>query len=300
MKPISYELNGFPEFLRSEAACKKAVERGLLNADTPVVAYGDNGLRERMLASEHPLLAPLFAKDEPAVAVAAPEPAPVSPAPAPTTAVPATPADPKAPAPPPAPPAGEKSKPVKPAPNKDEALPVPPRPPGGGSKVGWVISGVLLLLVAISRCDMGPKTDDAVADSAVASDAAADAAQEITETFYAVRELAVRSGPSAGSARITLLPREAVLTGVQVPSQSEAGYFWLRLTDGQYAGNYVSMVNLSTTARPQLNTAKAGFWYTTEALVPLEAPDDSAKPKSDSAWNLAAGTRVEVGGVTGA
>lgn len=301
MKPISYELNGFPEFLRSETACQKAVERGLLKADTPVVAYGDNGLRERMLASEHPLLAPLFAKDEPAPAAPPSEPEPVTPAPAaPPAAHAAEPVPAPAPASPQADPAPPPAEPVV------QDAPVPPGPgpyqpnSGGASKAFWGIGALLVLGIAISQFGGSDQSDSTLPDAAAASDAASEAAQEVTETFHAVRELAVRSAPSANSSRITLLPRETVLTGVQVPSQSEAGYFWLRITEGQYAGNFVSMVNLSPEPRPSLNTSQAGFWYTTEALTPLEAPDDSARPKSDSAWNLGAGTRVEVGGVTGA
>lgn len=300
MKPISYEANGFPEFLRSENACRKAIERGVLTPDTPVIAYADGGQRERMTAGEHPLLGPMFAKDEPEpAAVPAPPPPPEPPVAAEPAATAA--AVPASRAAPPSEPAPPEPAPPEPAPPIDIPPHDVPPPREGTSKVFWIFGGLLVLAVAISQLGGNKSADPAEAEAAAAEvSEAASAAPEIVETLYAVREVAIRSGPSAGSSRVALLPRETPLTGVQVPSQSEAGYFWLRLTQGEYAGNYVSMVNLSVETRPTLNTANAGFWYTSEALTPLEAPSDSAAPKSDAAWKLPAGAQVDVAGVTGA
>lgn len=57
---ISYEYDGFPEFLRSEGACKRAVELGRIGADTPIVVYEENGERTRTVAGEHPVLRALL------------------------------------------------------------------------------------------------------------------------------------------------------------------------------------------------------------------------------------------------
>lgn len=296
MKPISYESNGFPEFLRSEAACQKAVARGLLKPDTPVVAYGDDGLRERMLASEHPLLGPLFAPsggEAPVVDAAAPE-------------VPATPAEPTVTAPKIAAPQIVATPPPVPSPPAPEPEPQPQAPqaqtsttgPRGPAKAVWIIGGLALLALAISQCDFKP--EEAAVEMPAAADAAAAPSEQVqAQSFYAVREVAIRTEPLKTASRVILLPRGTFLTGVQVPSQSEPGFYWLKLTDGQYAGRYVSMVNLAVESRPELDTSKAGLWYTTEALVPLVAPNDSAAAKSDAVWKLPADYQVDVAGVTG-
>lgn len=63
---ISYEYDGFPEFLRSEGACKRAVELGRIGADTPIVVYEENGERTRTVAGEHPVLRALLGLASPA------------------------------------------------------------------------------------------------------------------------------------------------------------------------------------------------------------------------------------------
>lgn len=62
---ISYEYEGFPEFLRSEGACKRAVELGRIGAETPIVVYEENGDRTRIPAREHPVLRSLLGLDLP-------------------------------------------------------------------------------------------------------------------------------------------------------------------------------------------------------------------------------------------
>ncbi len=66
MLQISYELEGFPAFLRSEAACQRAVELGRIAAGTPIVVYEENGERTGMPAEQHPLLRTLLGLDTPA------------------------------------------------------------------------------------------------------------------------------------------------------------------------------------------------------------------------------------------
>ncbi len=84
---ISYEHDGFPEFLRSESACKRAVELGRIGADTPIVVYEEDGDRTRMLAGEHPALRSLLGLVSPAdeLPPEAPEPPAQSPWPAPAS-----------------------------------------------------------------------------------------------------------------------------------------------------------------------------------------------------------------------
>lgn len=84
---ISYEYDGFPEFLRSESACKRAVELGRIGADTPIVVYAEDGDRTRMLAGEHPALRSLLGLASPAEEPPpeVPEPPAQSPWPAPAS-----------------------------------------------------------------------------------------------------------------------------------------------------------------------------------------------------------------------
>lgn len=78
MRPISYEVQGFPEFLRSEEACRRAIDRGTLTPATPVTVYGETGERSRTVAAQHPVLRSLFGIAEepfaPEPVVARPEP----------------------------------------------------------------------------------------------------------------------------------------------------------------------------------------------------------------------------------
>jgi uncharacterized membrane protein YhaH (DUF805 family) len=60
MLQISYEDDGFPKTLRSEAACRREIELGRLTADTPIVVYEENGDRTRMIAEQHSPLRPLL------------------------------------------------------------------------------------------------------------------------------------------------------------------------------------------------------------------------------------------------
>lgn len=83
---ISYEYDGFPEFLRSESACKRAVELGRIGADTPIVVYEEDGDRTRMLAGEHPTLRSLLGLVSPAEELPPEEPQPPAQSPWPAPA----------------------------------------------------------------------------------------------------------------------------------------------------------------------------------------------------------------------
>lgn len=301
MKPISFEHNGFPEFLRSESACQKAIERGTLRPDTLIIAFGDGGLRERMTAAEHPLLSGLFQSEEAppddvAVIADAPEIADEDS----NSTLPDL--GRKAPEPLLVAEAGPELENDLQTPAEQSSMLVTSTELSQTTKIIWAAIAVLLLIVMISNCDR--RTPDAVAvtaeDSLVAaSDAAAAASAAPSQTYFASREIAVRSKASKDSARVTLLPRGTQFVGFEVPSITQSGFSWLQITQGQFAGNFVSMRNLSANEPPELDTSNAGYWYLTEALIPREGPSDGATAKSDAAWNLAAGTRVEVAGVTG-
>lgn len=289
MRPISYELNGFPEFLRSDSACRKAIERGNLQPDTSIIAYGDNGLRERMLAEQHPLLREMFSPDpapDELIEHAFTEPS--SSADAAQTDAPAETLQVEAAA------AAE--------PESAEPPPTDPQPSiGTGAKIGCTVAAILALLTLISTCDRSPSnTTESVTSATSVADAAEDAAAEpVSQTYYAVRTISVRKQAAKNSEQVIQLPRNTQFNGYEVPSVSQNGFFWLRITDGPYAGNFVSMLNLSAESRVDLDTGSAGYYYISEQLTPLDAPKENAAIKADPKWNLSPGTKVEVAGVTG-
>ena len=177
MKPIGFEVNGFPEFLRSEVACLRVIERGLLTADTWVIAYGENNEREHMLASEHPLLRQLLGLED--TVKPAPEPTgdpapPVVEAQAPAVTVSVSTKSPRK---------RGSSEPGQPAPAKPAPPPPPAKPPlsppspttklaqaeakaAQASKktgwLGWIIAIVVgYWLIGLMVGDEPPKETDA-------------------------------------------------------------------------------------------------------------------------------------------
>lgn len=289
MRPISYEVDGFPEFIRSESAARRAIERGLITPDTQVIAYGDNGDRERMRAGDHPLLATLFAPATPPVE---PEPVvePVVDAP-PEDAPPEVPEP--APVPPPPAPTPEPARrqPVPPVP-EIEPEPVEVKPGPSGLSPWWIAVGVVVILFVI-WVNSGPDTtapSTAIADdnatAAVEASPTPEASPEVVVTLYATREIAVRAQPSASSAQLVLLPRSTAFTGVLVPSASGAQYQWLRITEGPHTGSFVSAANLFENAPPALDTSEAGDAYLTEDYTALSRPDAEASARTEAAWRL--------------
>jgi len=295
MRPISYELDGFPEFIRSESAARKAIERGLITPDTQVIAYGDNGDRERMRAGDHPLLATLFAPaplpveakpvvDAPPEAAPpeVPEPAPVPPSPAPT----------------PEPP---RRQPIPPVP-EIEPQPVQVEPGPTGFSLWWIAGAVVVILFVI-WVSSGPDTSapsTAIADdnatAAVEVSPTPEASPEVVVTLYATREIAVRAQASASSAQLVLLPRATAFTGVLVPSASGAQFQWLRITEGPHTGSFVSAANLFKDAPPELDTSEAGDAYLTEDHTALSRPDTAAPARTEAAWRLRSGQQVALVG----
>lgn len=299
MRPISYELDGFPEFIRSESAARKAIERGLITPDTQVVAYGDNGDRERMRAGDHSLLATLFAPATPAVE-AKPVIEPV--VDAPPEAAPSEVPEP-APAPPPPAPTPEppRRQPVPPVP-ETEPQPVQVEPGPAGVSLWWVAAAVVVILFLV-WVNSGPDTSapsTAIADdnaiAAVEPSPTPEASPEVVVTRYATREIAVRAQPSASSAQLVLLPRATAFTGVLVPSSSGAQYQWLRITEGPHTGSFVSAANLFENAPPDLDTSEAGDSYLTQDYVALSRPSEDAPRRTEAAWRLRNAQQVTVVG----
>ena len=324
MRPISFEANGFPEFLRTESACEKAITRGSLKPDTPIVAYGENGERERMPAKDHPLLRKLLgipdeeeaaqpaeAAPEPKIAESKPKGGKAEKKPAPdnkpdTTSGQAARAS--------VPVAGQQTAPTaavsastsEPLDQDEAESGTPDRPNNGlASKLALGFIAVISLLFFISQCSSEPTDgfeDAAYEEDAAASDAAVDTAvaDAVEQSLYAVREIAVRAGPSAESARVTLLPRGTYFTGIAVPSTVNPQYYWLQISSGAYSGNYVSMTNLSGDERPSLDTSVAGLWYISDSYTARAAPRDDAPELTEAEWRLSPGTQLDVAGVTGA
>jgi protein TonB len=179
MKPIGFEVNGFPEFLRSEAACRRAIERGLLTASMWVIAYGENNERKHMLASEHPLLRQLLGLDDTVKPAPEPKGEPAPPVadarpPAVTVSVPTRsprrtgssesdqPA-PAKPAPPP-PPAKAPLSPASPTTKLAQAEEKAAQPSKKIGWLGWVIATVVgLWFIGLMVGDEPPKEADPVA-----------------------------------------------------------------------------------------------------------------------------------------
>ncbi|MBY8825527.1 hypothetical protein [Sphingomonas colocasiae] len=303
MKPISYEANGFPEFLRTEAACQRAIEKGQVRAETPIVAYGEDGERLRMAAGEHPLLREMLglgttaseekphAPEDPANGGKSSQPVSTAETIAPDVIVtPEDAANPETRQPLPASTGPIRSRtPTDPAPSLRKIF-------------GWLIAALVVSMIAMRGC----ASDSPVANTKGSNESNTVAAAVdpdaglVEETFYAVRQIAVRAKANSGSVEVGRLERGAELVGVVVPAESNANYRWLKIKQGPFTGNFVSMLNLSETQRPVLDAAQAGTWYTLEALTPLQAPNDSSPQMTNAAWSLATGQKLEVAGVTGA
>lgn len=310
MRPISYEVDGFPEFIRSESGARKAIERGAITPDTLVIAYGDNGERERIRAADHPVLAPMLA--------------PAAEAPAAEPAVTEAPVD----EPPPDPPAEQAAAapeqvadaPASAASRDARAAPPPPPPPPPEPRVEpvvvsdppqlawlWGLAGALFVLFIIFRISSMPGREVPVATTSNLTEASdvmeaaptPEVRPEDLVTLYATRGIAVRTQASATSERITLLPRGTEFTGVLIPSISDSQYSWLRITAGSYAGRFVSQTNLSREQPPELDTSEAGNWYLTQDYTALSRPASDASQMPDAPWRMTSGQQVEVAGVTG-
>ena len=303
MKPISFELDGAAEILRSENACRRAVKEGQIVASTLVTTANDSGERYQIAAVEHPLLGTMLKVERPLPELEVPaanEPPPVPEAETASTEDSVT-----------EPEVSIEAEPVSTPEAQPEAgselvhtdpLPAILIPPAGSSNslraLGWIM-GAVLLFALIKSCASGESgtksAEPAATDAVTAAKVDPDAGKPLLN-LYLTRRSKVRGAPDGTATPIGWVERGEMVSGVEVPSQSDARYSWLKIKDGQFAGSYVTMLNLSSDTRPTLDTSQAGDWYVVDGLTPLEDPKDAAVAKRGSEWLLAAGQMVAVAG----
>ena len=305
---LSFELDGIPKMLISLDEVEAAIAKGTIAPDTRVTVYLSDRSSSAKAAGSHAVLAPIFARNAPA-----PDPE-MPPAPAPDGPAKPILADRS-----PASPALQDAVEAQLSPQDPSIWQAPPsttifldRPSelapkkrGCGKTLAMLIAGafVLILLVRLfggdpngagfvpDYVDDWPSVDTA---SAAGMDDAAKAAA--SGTFYLIRATNVRAAPNANAAKWDMLPRGTEVTGVFVPSQNDANAKWLRLSDGEFAGGYVSAINIIENMPPVLETKYAGTYILTEE-VPLYA---GASSNGDLVGRgpsyLSAGQRVTVTG----
>lgn len=324
MEPISFELNGFPKTLRNEAACEKAIAKKSLTPDTPVLAYDADGTRQRILAKDHPVLSRLFGieEDDPepnveeapeiesldedgkqadggaasgppqrtgpkdAVPAGRPEPDSAPPAPSPIAEPEKNPGN-----------AGTRdTQPIggqsegdaassgeEPVVHEPAISPVKDKP--------WlvpaiIIGGITFVGVIFGMDDegsTGPAYESAPEDTAAAS-----AEVDQSATYYVASPLNVRSQPSPSGFFRAELGRNTPVTGVRASANSD----WLEITQGPYAGGFVSAKYLVAEPRPTLSTSTADDYFTVKASSVYAEPTTSSYKLSD----LPFATKVTVAG----
>jgi hypothetical protein len=298
MRPISYEVDGFPEFIRSEEGALKIIKRGLLSPDTLVIAYGDNGERERMRAADHPLLGSLFARSVGAdtLPVTPPEPAASEPTPA------VQPAQYRQ-TPPPVPSTTSRYHPTAdPVEERQDWSPTPATAQPKPWLVPVLVLGGLAGLAVIfsnSGSDNALTTPLTQASEPTPAPSGESPAEEVL-MMYTTKPVSLRQQPSDNANQVTVLDRGTEITGTVLATPNGAQPQWLRVTQGPFTDSFLDIANLSPTEPPALDLKQAGTWYLIEDLVPVDGPEQTASPKSDAAWKLTAGQQVEVAGVTGA
>lgn len=292
MEPISFESNGFPKTLRNEAACEKAIAKKTLKPDTPVLAYNADGERQRILAKDHPILRPLFGldEDEEATNLGTAE-APQMPdkredealedegrivhEAVPATAEPAS-MHPSEPA------SVEGANPNAPderlqegnAPTSDEqVVHQPPLEPSTNKP--WLVPAIIIGGITFFGVIFNLDDDEAAGSATEAPPAeTAAAAAEIhrSSTYYVASPLNVRSLPSGSGTLRGELARNTSISGVRASANSG----WLKITDGPYAGGYVSAKYLVSEPRPTLTTSTADDYFTVKATSVFAEPLESS------------------------
>ena len=175
--------------------------------------------------------------------------------------------------------------------------------------LGKVIFGIfltLLLVGLLAKCaDNGATSTNAdVVQLPSASMAASDAAANIDDpstwqTMYGVNPLNIRISPSGTSRLITTLPRATELTGVIVPGGNDKATNWFLIKQGPQTGRYVSAVNLSSTAPPEIDATSAGDYYVIDDADPLMTAAEGSSTIDDSKQKFHAGQKVKTNGTIG-
>lgn len=181
--------------------------------------------------------------------------------------------------------------------------------------LGWIAAAILALaaLIALGRSGTDNNISTASAPSApkpilgtpVSENATAavdeDAPDEVTQadlmgssTYYAVRETNIRARASTATSIVGKLTRGGEVYGVGVEAGDSAKR-WLKITTGPYRGYYVSAEwNLSSQARPEIDTSVAGPRVTTDSTSAYREPS----LQSELIRQLLPGTPVSLVGLT--
>ena len=186
----------------------------------------------------------------------------------------------------------------------------PPPSTASDMPVGRVIFAIfltLLLIGAIAKCAGKSSSDSAISSSGqnatssmAASDAAANQDDPATwQTMYGANPLNVRIAPSGSSRLIATLPRSTELTGVIVPGGNDATTNWFLIKRGPQTGRYVSAVNLSSNAPPDIDAQSAGDYYVISDAAPLTSPADDSATIDDAKQKFHAGQKVKTNGTIG-
>lgn len=325
-KLLTFDHGGISHELISLEDCEEAVEEGYLKPDTVLVAYYADGSVKKEVASECGFLEHLFVPSKPQ-ADTVPEPVNDD-VPENVKEVPSPWAQPKTSAsnvktdPQPTPKVKKKS-PLPQAPTyvtisaaSKGPDPVKPSPPvavasepeqtteAGNTKLGCLILAAAgaAILFGISKCSSG-KSDEAAsaASNATASTTSGQASEDPStwQTFYSVGAFNLRSVASVQGKLVANLPRATELVGVVVPGTDDPSTNWLLIKRGPYSGRYVSVVNLSSSAPPDLDASYAGEYYVLSDTMPLIAPESSSGPLSDERQKVKFGQRIKVNGTIG-
>jgi len=174
---------------------------------------------------------------------------------------------------------------------------------GTGAKVVLTIIALVLLL-AIVRCSTdGSSSPTPVATEAVASEATSEAPVDdpsTWQTMYGVSPLNVRSEPNGTAKLVASLPRSTELVGVIVQGGRDNSTNWFLIKKGPHTGRYVSAVNLSDSAPPDIDASTAGDYYVLYDEAPLVSPNSSSTTISDPKQKFRANQKVKTNGTIGA
>lgn len=309
---ITFEENGFPVELISDRDIRKAVSSGRLRRETVVKVHspGQQPLSRPADAVER--LRPFLGIEEPVAPAAPLVPLTKKAREGSRRAAPAAADGP----PPPATPA-----PQAPAPaatgasvfldedthhsEQDQAYaPPPPMQPQDKPFQPWILPAILVGILGLAALTTGggtaPQSNSSVAPPPASFDnsletgvyntsVAEDETIGDAQTFYAVRDAAVRLGPSRSSAQVGTLRRGDSVYGIRLrPAGGEE--IWVRVDSGSHVGAYLWLANMSDVARPTLAEGFSQQWTIGNEVGLYSAPNETS-PRLDG---LSVGLSVNV------
>ncbi len=173
---------------------------------------------------------------------------------------------------------------------------------GTGAKVVFTIIA-LALLIAVVRCSTDSSSSPAaVATEAPVSEATSEAPVDdpsTWQTMYGVSSLNVRSEPSGTAKLIASIPRSTELVGVIVQGGRDNSTNWFLIKRGPHTGRYVSAVNLSVSAPPDIDASTAGDYYVLYDEAPLVSPNSSSTTINDPKQKFRINQKVKTNGTIG-